>query len=246
MKKFLGIAAAGLLVFGLAGQAHATFTSGDLIRVVLQENGTSAVEEATDLGNAAQIESGAISLNSNSFSAFGTGTGFTGTNASTLEVAYIAVNSAKSEFWTSGTAGATETNLNYGSFQSSISGPALALYTQYNSNVWQPSSNTSSYFYKMDKNNVASAGSFDYFYSSGAGDGEMALVANGSVTQGIYDWTTPKALSTISPSFTLVTSVDSSGNITTTESTPIPASVLLLGSGLLGLIGIRRKNIFNA
>jgi hypothetical protein len=26
---------------------------------------------------------------------------------------------------------------------------------------------------------------------------------------------------------------------------PIPPSVLLLGSGLLGLVGIRRKNLFN-
>ena len=45
----------------------------------------------------------------------------------------------------------------------------------------------------------------------------------------------------------LYTTVDGNGNITTSVApTPIPASVLLLGSGLLGLVGIRRKNIFNS
>jgi hypothetical protein len=252
MKKLLVVLAACLLVFGVAGQAKASFTAGDLIRVVYQTTANGGTYEvATDLGSASSILSGGA-LSSNTFNLFGTGTHFAGSDATTLEVAYFAVNSGKTEFWSSGTQGSTETNNGRTSWTNTIGAAALTLVNTYNStgqtNAWaQFTTNHSTYYNLMDKNSATNTGSFDYFYKSGAADGEAQLVV-GSVSQDIFDWKTPGTLtSNLAGSLTLVTTVDASGNITSSASAvPIPPSVLLLGSGLLGLIGIRRKNIFNS
>lgn len=261
MKKLLIVLAACMLVAGVAGRANASFSVGDLIRVVYQTTASGGtLEEATDLGSAAAIEANPSSLADSGYNLLtGNGTSNFG-SLSNLEVAYFAVNGSTpptaTEFWTSGTATGTETNNGYTTFKNGISVTAAAtisgpngytLYSNGTANAWELVSNPTSYYKGMDLNNANATGSFDKFYTAGAGDGEVALVSGGSVSQGLFDWKTPTQLSTISASIILVTSY-SGGVISTTaqsNAAPIPPSVLLFGSGLLGLIGIRRKNLFN-
>lgn len=261
MKKLLGVLAAGLLVFGVAGQAKATFATGDLIRVVYEPNanGSDGYEVATDLGNATNIlnnVNGAFST-SNSLNLF-SGTKFSSVNSdpTQLDVAYFATTGTGNagKIFVSGTNGGTETNVI--SATNGYNTAAANLTALYNgatvtttNGAWIAMSNQKSYYYTMDGNNDNTAGSFKGVLGSPPQDGEIALPANGSnVLQDIYYFATPLSGSTtISGSFTLETSVVN-GIVTTTEvpaAAPIPPSVLLLGCGLLGLIGIRRRNIFN-
>jgi hypothetical protein len=256
MKKLLLVFAACLLVFGVAGQAKASFSQGDLIRVVYEASGT--LEEASDIGSAAGIQAGTTgALLSNSLNLTGAGGVFAGYTG-TLDVAYFAVNGT-SQFWTSGTQGGTETNTGSSTWKGTTSPAAIDVLTSY-SNASGGTQNaqliytgtgaaTYSYYKSLDKNG-AGIGSFNYFYTTGTGDGQIALASSGgSGNQDIFYWATPgtKVASPISGSFTLTTSLVN-GTITTAQLSspvPIPPSVLLLGSGLLGLIGIRRRNLFN-
>ncbi len=253
MKKFLVIFAAALLMMGLAGQANATFTVGDLIRVVYETgvNG-GTYEVATDLGKATNIMNGTAQLNANTLSLFGTGTQFTNTtDPTTLMVAYVAVTGIGGALWTSGTYQGTEDNAPAATTK--VTTAAYNLYGLYSSatatttnGAWIPFSNNHSYYWTMDGKNDVTAGAFDSFYNTNS-DGELRL-AVGSQDMDIYYWAKPGTYSTQSGAFTLVTTVDANGNITTSElsgAAPIPPSVLLFGSGLLGLIGIRRRDIFS-
>ena len=74
--------------------------------------------------------------------------------------------------------------------------------------------------------------------------------SSGSVTQALYFW--DKATSTLAAdkigvlAATIVTNADGSTIITSSipapAPTPIPPAFLLMGSGLLGMVGLRRKN----
>ncbi len=259
MKKLLVVLAAGLLVFGVAGQAKASFSQDDLIRVVYQTaaGGGYTYETASDLGNVGTImstpsslvDAGYNLLSGNATQKFGSLNG--------LEVAYFAVNSATGELWTSGTAGASETNTNSSNSGGTITKAGSILAHGYaptassggTANAWLLKSAANSYWKEMDGNSD-NIGSFNNFYATGIGNGEIALVASGSVQQGLFHWATPGTTSTILSSLTLTTALSAAGliqtsAITTASATPIPPSVLLLGSGLLGLVGIRRRNLFN-
>ncbi|MFZ0927332.1 MAG: hypothetical protein WAN11_01950 [Syntrophobacteraceae bacterium] len=264
MKKLLLVLAACLLVFGVAGQAKADFgdtfnvPAGDLLRIVIDESSTGTYEYASDLGSITSALSGTV--NSNSITPFASGTLFSGTNSSsTLYVAYVATNSANTELYASGPQGTTETGLSskFSTITSTISG-LTGIYnnqtagdgnTTYASAVgsgaFYGKANQDSYYFTLDKNGTA-IGSVGQFYSAFNAE---ALLTNGSNTlQQLYGFTSSNLINVasllgITTSFTggvISTSVSSE-----VSSTPIPPSVLLFGSGLLGLVGIRRKNIFN-
>lgn len=274
MKKLLVVLAAGLLVVGLSGQANALWSAGttnDLIRVVFEvtqpgAGGTvSTYEEATDLG---PVSSANTLANAGSINLTQTGTGGGSLSLGSLgsyglQVAYFAVNGSSgpgaTALWTSGTgvAGGTEENVGASAFKSGPGNAALSLLSAYNSisssspSVWQTTANLSSYYTKMDYANTTLLGGFHGFLNTGAADGEAALALGGTATQGLYYWN-PAGTDNgpITASFLLATSLSSSGVLTTTyepltSPTPIPPSVLLFGSGLLGLIGIKRRGLFN-
>jgi hypothetical protein len=248
-------------MMGLAGQASASFTpwtEGDLIRVVY--NASSGYEEATDLGNAAAIEANPSSLNDSGVNLNSGQAGFTN---GTLYVAYFAEsgyrNGTTKEFWNSGTLGATETMTgSTGNYTTQVQGAVYNIAYATNGypsaaasgspNAWISATSVYAYYFLMDKE-VAGGGGFNNFYLGNVGDGDATLAgAGGTVNQSIFDWLNPKQGNTASPAFNVETILLSNGTIETvaTATTPIPPSVLLLGSGLLGLIGIGRKNFFNS
>ncbi len=255
MKKLLGVLAAGLLVFGAAGMAKADLTdgsSGDLVRVIYQTTASGGTYEfASDLGSITSVLGGTLA--SNAVNPFASGTNFTGTSYSNLQVAYFATDTNNTQMWLSGPSTGTQKGLQ--SAFNGVLGNAANLYLVYanqgngtatpaTGGVWYQSvANTDSYYFTMNGNGSAT-GTMGEFYPSGTG--EMQLVNLASVTQGLFDFT---AGGTVSAALHLVTTVNAAGQIITTEAggspTPIPPSVLLLGSGLLGLVGIRRRNIFN-
>lgn len=257
MKKFLGICAAGLLVMGMTAQAHADYFGGDqLIRVVYQSDSNGTTEVLTDLGaiSATGISplSAATAGDSLDLASYFTNVGKTGT---TYQVAYFGVNQVyksgvtgyPTQVWTSGAVGATETNAStlWTGARNSLNTIVTNMAATSTQTGSEDMSLTSSYFFKMDSYALANAGSFDGFQP--AFDGEIALSASVlSGSQDIFYWQKPATAKWTAVDLGTITTTISGGKlVSSTTATPIPPSVLLLGSGLLGLIGIRRKNVFN-
>jgi hypothetical protein len=191
---------------------------------------------------------------------------FNSTNGSNsqLLVVYFAANlPSVTSFWGSGPQGGTETNadsaytgLKNGVYNTQVAymNPTTAGYNDGNGNVWYSTTTGTSYWKTFDHNNPTQAGGFNNFYGTGAGNAEALLTNNntyvGPAFQSLYAWTglSSSTTATVSPALNLETIIDANGNIITTASsaTPIPPSALLLGSGLLGLIGIGRQGLFKS
>ncbi len=262
MKKFLVVLAAGLLVAGLCGQANAFFYYGtsqtDLIRVVYESSANGGVyEEATDLGTVASVEQGSFTNNAYDLTQGAGGVyNLAGASASNLNVAYFASNGSlptnATEYWTSGSATGTQTNNGGAHFTGPTwqgTNSVLKYYTNTTqgagtANVWAAISAPYSFYKSLN-------GTYSGYLLQGSGS---AALTNGSATQGLYDWSPAGTSQTIGPEYQIVTSYQLnpqtgdyivSTQVTPLASpTPIPPSVLLLGSGLLGLIGIKRRELF--
>jgi hypothetical protein len=221
MKKMMMLLAATMLLLGLNGQAMAYFSQGDLIQVAY--SGTTEI--ATDEGSMATLLAGGSTLNFSS-------------PLANANVAYFAYNST-----IGGSAGTSWISGNNGG-QSAIGGSANAFATAYGAvtTLYYQSStpfgsaaqasvattNASSYVSQMDGDGP---GNFAGFLNDNSG--ETTLVANGPVQQTLYSYTGSRGTLTGSPVVTINT-----GNV---AATPVPPSILLMGSGLLGLAGIGRK-----
>lgn len=110
----------------------------------------------------------------------------------------------------------------------------------------------------MEKGNSGTGGQYDNFLNSPLGTSAFAVTGNSvsTVNQYLFNWGTDDGTGTVGPnaqqnalyaSLGIATTLND-GVLTTSFSpytppaaAPIPPSVLLFGSGLLGLIGIRRK-----
>jgi len=241
MKKFLVIFAAALLMMGLAGQAHAFFQNGDLIRIVVNTAGN---EAATDLGLFSSIQSGAITLNDagNGISA---STYNVPINSSDYVFYYVAVSNSPYTFYVAnsqtGTFSGTNTALNYASAWTGTQNVLL--------NYEGSATATASGAYNAGDSYYEQLGI--YFKSVfGASSAPGSLLTNLTTSNPITleMWNFVKSATPVDLGLALYTNVDASGNIYTTDnvapaggSTPIPPSVLLFGSGLLGLIGLKRR-----
>ena len=101
-KKIMMILATSMLLLGVSGQAMASLTVGDLIRVVYKFDGTGA-EVATDLDGATgwttgTAVTGTASYSTNNFSL----SQFSGSAWGDLRVAYYAHTFPAGNFWFSG------------------------------------------------------------------------------------------------------------------------------------------------
>ena len=247
MKKLLGILVALMLVLGFAGQSMATFADLEVLRVIY--DATTSTEYAVDLGkigvgSLAIGGSGAFSAtNQNLGGAFTLASGVLGSGASvsdTLKVAYMAVDQTVGQMWLSGTTAIRPYNTGNDSNYAAMTG-MYAYYGAANSNA-SKSMTADAHSYWIGMNSTGSAvGSFDSFFLNGAGS-EAAFTYGQTPSLNLYYYADPYTAGHNGFNMgTLQVQADGS-TVLNPSAVPIPGAVWLLGSGLLGLIGVRRRN----
>ncbi len=254
------LAAAAALTLGLSGNAMAAIDNGDLIRVVYDTVGS--VEYATDLGNFQDILSRTAAgekniVTGNGVDAIQTSIFSETTQMSDLRVAYFTFDSANGKWvgLASGLENINNVSRKYGTFQSA----SQAL-------TYGATGTTGAYDLNMVTDNsakLANKSATNTFYTkfgavlSGAVYAGMvanntngiaslaALATGGQVDQNFFTWTGTKTdnasagtlaftLTTLSDGVTVINKMDA-------PQVPVPAAAWLLGSGLMGLVGLRRR-----
>ncbi|MGO9687401.1 MAG: hypothetical protein ACLP2X_02470 [Syntrophobacteraceae bacterium] len=262
MKKLLVVLAAGLLVFGVAGQAKAAFSTGDLVRVMY--DASTGVEVATDMGSVSSLAS---STNNTAFDVISLSTFGTTATWSQVNTAYFAITTGSPLVdFIAGTAtptaqlivgGGTGVNGTIGSILSNYSSLSAIAGDPNSVSVATTAQNT---YY----NNLNAGGAKTATYNGNIVVGTMSNTeVNNAIggTQLLYSFTGPfptgrggtvsngvLVAAAIPTGFTIVTDVNGVNGASEINpagsAAPIPPSILLMGSGLLGLIGVGRRKIF--
>ncbi len=247
MKKIMMLLAATTLLLGVSGQAMASLTVGDLIRVVYKFDGTGA-EVATDLVGATGWTSGTAvtgptSYSTNNFSL----SQFSGSAWGDLRVAYYA-NMSPTNFWFTGPDGGMDSRAGHAASVRTALTQMNGVYSTAMGSGKQgtiQSTNANSYWYKMNMGGTET-GSWGTFVAPFNGVANLAaLGTTGFVDQWLYYY--PSATSNIvAPGVQVAkirTYADGHTDVMNLNANPVPvpAALYLFGTGLLGLIGIRRK-----
>jgi hypothetical protein len=253
MKKKMVAVIAGALMTMAASNAMAYFEDGHLIRVVMDS--ANQTEIATDLGafSVKDLASAPYSLTlGNGANAF---TNFASTDFSKLSVAYYALNSANSDLWLNNKATTSTVASMLGTQYPTVKGAIDSTYILYASKGTQTAvvANTDSNGYKSKLNKgTTTIGRFANSFSTTNSPGEMnlaALATTGYVSTTLYLWDNPglTGLANTNGNKVALITTNSDGSAVLSGgpapvTTPIPAAAWLLGSGLLGMVGIRRKS----
>ena len=254
-KKIMMLLATTMLLFGVSGQAMASLTASDLIRVVYKYDG-SGVEVATDLAGATGWTSGSaitspVTYNTDNFLL----SQFTGSAWGDLRVAYYANTPLgvpgvpSGSFWFSGPDGGMDNSASKKSLLTTGLSQMNGVYSTAMGTGKQgtiQSTNDSSYYKKMNLNGT-NIGSWGSYVGNGMGVKSLAdLGTTGFVDQYLYYY--PSATSNNAGTGVQVEKIRTYADGTTQVSAvsqvpevPVPAALYLFGTGLLGLIGIRRK-----
>jgi hypothetical protein len=223
-KKLASVVAFAALSIS-AGSAFAAFADKELIRVVYERGGTT--EQVTDLGSVGGLLTGSHSFTTGAISA---------TNASNLFVCYFAVDRTTAEMWV-GSSSAPASTGQVGT--PDVAGHFDKVYSYYNSLVAGANgvktgqqSNANSFTSQLNTAQGKLAGSI-----TGNSEASLASLVNGTataVTQTLYylngtDGALAKAIITTSNTADAITP------------TPIAPAFLLMGSGLIGLFGYRKR-----
>lgn len=246
MKKFIAIFVA-VLTLGLAAQATAYFEEDHLIRVVYDKNG-GGKEVATDLGDISTwITPGVSPANvvvGGGESAWDLSM-FPGKSLSDLVVEYYAINYNNANAWTSGSLPDQKSGPRRFTVFNSAAGNARAYYRTLpitGSTVVGSETSYKSHYAMFAKFGLSIGGFNEFLYPVFNGEENLAVLSTqGYVDQVIYFYDNPQAAAYGVPVAIVRTMADGS-TIINPGVVPVPASVLLLGSGLLGLISVRRKN----
>ncbi len=247
MKKIVMLLAATMILLGVNGQAMASFTAGDLIQVVYQTNSPTN-EVATDLGSFSLTTAytGPTSTLTTITPTSGLSTGsFSGVGNSNLSVAYFVQGSVSSVDWVSGpSTGQTDGSRKGSALYTNETGMLTAYNGVGGSQVVLGQSNLSSYTTLMDGNG-SKTGTFGGFIPLANGETSLGGVTSpsGYVDSYLYYYTgTTLGGNTAGVQVAdLRTFANGTTEIVGTTATPVPPSMLLMGSGLLGLFGMRRK-----
>lgn len=253
MKKLFSLVVlATIMLVGLAGNALAFFETGNLIRAVYQDNGD--IEVVSDLGSWSSLGNASNAKVGSAFSL----SQFSDATYSNLNVAYFVQTSRTNK---SAPAYLSGSKLVGGqSDVAPVSTPRndatlMGVLTFISSNysvygtdsVAASKADLESYWMKADNGGVGGyIGRFKGFYSTSSfGEANLADLATvGYVDQNLYMFTNPSVVGAGVAVATIRTLADGTTliNPAATNPVPVPASLLLFGSGLLGLFGIRRKN----
>ena len=260
-KKLVALIAGAALTVALAGNAFATFGELTLIRVLDQKSGgtTEVLSNLGTLGTTVDLSAQNVILSSSNVL-----NDFNGAALSSLTVSYTSyqINPDSGytfDIWVGGsnttapkTAGGMDAQ--YQSNMDQVIQYANRLGGTTANEVIGDTSNRASYFKKM--NPTGQYGSNGAFTSldSNSNASLANLATTGYVDQTIYyfsgqvnpdtyqtDPSTGIKVATIRTSYDAATGMLTSTLNPNATPTPIPAAFLLMGSGLLGLVGIRRK-----
>ncbi|NVN90568.1 MAG: VPLPA-CTERM sorting domain-containing protein [Desulfuromonadales bacterium] len=230
-KKIAITLAAAALMMGVSTSAFAAFADMELIRVVYERT-TGTTEQLTDLGSITSLLSGTHTIAGDALSA---------TNPSNLYVGYFALDRATNHVWaTSGNANAPVMT---GTLAlNTLKNGTNSVYSYYNSLtadaqgvVTGAQNNTNSYRGKLS----ASQGRLGTALNGNSTiEGSLS---NGSLVQSLYYWSDASISGSVGQQISGLTIATNANGSTTVTATPIPAAIYLMGSGLLGLVGVRRR-----
>lgn len=242
-RKKLAVLVAAAMMSLTASSAFAAFADLELIRVYYDRAGS---EVATDLGKVKDILAAPSTTFAGSFGGLTTG-----------YAVYFALDrtAGMSDLWATGSTTTPSTIVGTSVGLTSLKSGTTNLYSLYNTqggtNYTGPASAINSFKNKLSATQGMLANSIAAVsrLNTEASLVNLLSTGTGSVTQALYFW--DNALTSVAAdkigqlAATIVTNADGSTVITSNTpavATPIPAAFYLMGSGLLGLVGMRRRN----
>ncbi len=233
--KIATIFAAAVLMLGSAGNAMAYFEAGKLIRVAY--DATVGKEVATDLGWVNDIIANQFSPKIYGAGANSILSGvLASSNPTNVKVAYFAYNQPANDLWASSKNDAQNTlttawtNAKAGLTQTTGAYQAVGTQT-----VVFDTSFTNSYYTKLAGNGTK-PGSFASLFPVGTAETNLSALA--VLNLFFFDNPGTSAGRVGQLKTTIATLADGSTQV---SAVPIPPAFFLMGSGLLGMIGLRRR-----
>jgi hypothetical protein len=238
-KKIVMLIAAAMMTLS-ASSAFAAFGDLELIRVYYERT-TGTVEVATDLGTISTL---LAAPSTTIVGAFGTVN-----TPSNMYAAYFAVDRATNTFWVSGSSNDTTPPVAVGSpGYTSLKSGSSSVYSTYN--AAGGSANTTVTSLQSSSGYKSKLSATQGFLGNGVNNAtrpntEISLASlldhtASSVFQNLYSVAGTTASAKGVKVAQISTNADGSTTITTAN-TPIPPAFFLMGSGLLGMFGLRRK-----
>lgn len=245
MKKKMIALIAGLMLTLSAGSAFAAFADLNLTRIAY---GTTN-EVATDLGTVSSLlAAGSTTLSTGTSNLVSMGAGATGAG-STVYVTYYATDTAKLYFSAADTGIGSHIAVDGTNGVNTAGQLSNAFFgvSSYYSNLTQTADSVNPAVVSASSARANLSSYFSTF--EGGGQPGTSTLSNtvpalvdapltSAATQGLFYWDGVSAQAV--EVATITTSLDGSTTVGTTA-TPIPAAAYLLGSGLMGLFGLRRK-----
>jgi hypothetical protein len=253
MQKMFAVLIAGVLVAGLCSQAQAYFTPGDLIRVMVDT--ATHMEVATDLGpisTLSTLSNGTVyALQADGANNAITIGQLNDTSWANVKTAYFAYSSSGTLLYIAGAGSLTPTAANSAGNFTGNAGSVLGLYAKYSTifktgSTWGLSYSgiPNSYYAAMDGNGSAVGTMGGYLNSASA---LLTEVNNGvQSSQTVYIFNNSNTLvagATMAPGISIQTYQGTTDieSVPLANPSPIPPSILFLGSGLAGLIGVYKR-----
>ncbi len=251
MKRVVMLLMAALLLFGMSGQAMAYFEEGHLIQVVYERGGTKEI--VTDLGNRLGIDpvGGLVTPRFWPVVTRPTDINLADLGATSWENVYVAyfmryIVGGNVYVWVSGDTTGIQVGKGSGgnaliSKIGDLAGANMQTGSARNVNLQSSPTSFASLFGR------GTPGTFEGFLTTPTGEANLAALATpgASVKQYLYYYNAPTN-ARLTYNGVAVLTAETFTNKAVVSPVPIPATAYLLGAGLLGLVGIRRRTVKNA